>query len=299
MFSATFPREIQMLAKDFLEDYIYLAVGRVGSTNEFIRQRLQYADDDQKVKLLVKLLRDTEKGLTIIFVETKRKADMIEDYLRDEQFPAVSIHGDRSQQEREEALRLFKAGRQPILVATDVAARGLDIPNVTHVINFDLPTNIDDYVHRIGRTGRAGNLGLATSFVNENNKPILRDLMNLLEEAKQEVPGFLPPLVLSCTSSSSRMGGGRGGWGSGGGGGRGGNRGGGGSYGNGGRQGNAAGAGGYGGLSGVGNSRSGSMPMGDARMPAADWRTGGGGRPVGGFSAAVMSSDRPGGMDAW
>ncbi|OXB71586.1 UNVERIFIED_CONTAM: hypothetical protein H355_014248 [Colinus virginianus] len=216
MFSATFPREIQMLAKDFLEDYIYLAVGRVGSTNEFIRQRLQYADEDQKLKLLVKLLRETEKGLTILFVETKRKADMIEDFLLEENFPAVSIHGDRSQQEREEALRLFKAGKRPILVATDVAARGLDISNVTHVINFDLPTNIDDYVHRIGRTGRAGNLGLATSFVNECNKPILRDLMKLLEEAKQEIPSFLPPLVLSCTSSSARMGNFRsstGGWG--------------------------------------------------------------------------------------
>ncbi|EPR62276.1 DEAD (Asp-Glu-Ala-Asp) box polypeptide DDX3X [Toxoplasma gondii TgCatPRC2] len=284
MFSATFPREIQMLAKDFLEDYIYLAVGRVGSTNEFIRQRLQYADEDQKLKLLVKLLRETEKGLTIIFVETKRKADMIEDYLVDDDFPAVSIHGDRTQQEREEALRLFKAAKCPILVATDVAARGLDISNVTHVINFDLPTNIDDYVHRIGRTGRAGNLGLATSFVNESNKPILRDLLNLLEEAKQDIPSFLPPLVLSCTSSSSRMGGG---WG----GGRGGR--GGGSFG--GRQGGA----GYGSMGGVGG-RSGAAPMGDSRLPATDWRTTpGGSRPMGGFRAAVMSSDRPGGMDAW
>ncbi|PFH35149.1 DEAD (Asp-Glu-Ala-Asp) box polypeptide DDX3X [Besnoitia besnoiti] len=284
MFSATFPREIQMLAKDFLEDYIYLAVGRVGSTNEFIRQRLQYADEDQKLKLLVKLLRETEKGLTIIFVETKRKADMIEDYLVDEDFPAVSIHGDRTQQEREEALRLFKAGKCPILVATDVAARGLDISNVTHVINFDLPTNIDDYVHRIGRTGRAGNLGLATSFVNECNKPILRDLLNLLEEAKQDIPSFLPPLVLSCTSSSSRMGGGRGGRGG---------RGGGGSFG-GSRQ------GGHGSMGNSGGARSGAMPMGDARMPTADWRTGAAGsRPMGGFRAAVMSGDRAGGMDAW
>nr|CEL68940.1 TPA: ATP-dependent RNA helicase, putative [Neospora caninum Liverpool] len=288
MFSATFPREIQMLAKDFLEDYIYLAVGRVGSTNEFIRQRLQYADEDQKLKLLVKLLRETEKGLTIIFVETKRKADMIEDYLVDDDFPAISIHGDRTQQEREEALRLFKAAKCPILVATDVAARGLDISNVTHVINFDLPTNIDDYVHRIGRTGRAGNLGLATSFVNESNKPILRDLLNLLEEAKQDIPSFLPPLVLSCTSSSSRMGGG---WG-GGRGGRGG-RGGGGTFG--GRQGGA----GYGSMSGMG-SRAGAAPMGDSRLPASDWRTNpGGSRPMGGFRAAVMSGDRPGGMDAW
>lgn len=212
MFSATFPKEIQMLAKDFMHDYIYLAVGRVGSTNEFIRQRLLYADEDQKTKLLVNLLRESEKGLVIVFVETKKKADMIEDYLLDGNFPAISIHGDRTQQEREDALRHFKSGRRPILVATDVAARGLDISNVKHVINYDLPSNIDDYVHRIGRTGRAGNLGLATSFVNEQNRPILRDLLHLLEEANQEVPGFLHPLALSCTSSSMRLGG-RGGFG--------------------------------------------------------------------------------------
>lgn len=212
MFSATFPKEIQMLAKDFMHDYIYLAVGRVGSTNEFIRQRLLYADEDQKIKLLVNLLRESEKGLVIVFVETKKKADMIEDYLLNESFPAISIHGDRTQEEREDALRHFKSGRRPILVATDVAARGLDISNVKHVINYDLPSNIDDYVHRIGRTGRAGNLGLATSFVNEQNRPILRDLLHLLEEANQEIPSFLHPLVVSCTSSSLRLGG-RGGFG--------------------------------------------------------------------------------------
>ncbi|CDJ53224.1 ATP-dependent RNA helicase, putative [Eimeria brunetti] len=212
MFSATFPKEIQMLAKDFMHDYIYLAVGRVGSTNEFIRQRLLYADEDQKIKLLVNLLRESEKGLVIVFVETKKKADMIEDYLLNETFPAISIHGDRTQEEREDALRHFKSGHRPILVATDVAARGLDISNVKHVINYDLPSNIDDYVHRIGRTGRAGNLGLATSFVNEQNRPILRDLLHLLEEANQEIPGFLHPLVVSCTSSSLRLGG-RGGFG--------------------------------------------------------------------------------------
>lgn len=96
------------------------------------------------------------KGLTLVFVETKRCADSLEGYLREHNFPATSIHGDRSQYEREAALKSFRSGRTPILVATDVAARGLDIPHVTHVINYDLPTDIDDYVHRIGRTGRAG-----------------------------------------------------------------------------------------------------------------------------------------------
>ncbi|EKX72655.1 DEAD box ATP-dependent RNA helicase family member protein [Theileria equi strain WA] len=199
MFSATFPKEIQQLARDFLNDYIYLAVGRVGSTNEFIRQRLIYADQDQKPKYLVKLLKENVSGLVLIFVETKRRADMIEAYLQRENFSAVNIHGDRSQQDREHALRLFKTGEAPILVATDVAARGLDINNITHVINCDLPTNIDDYVHRIGRTGRAGNVGVATSLVNENNRPILKDLLSLLEEANQEIPPWFKKLVTSQT----------------------------------------------------------------------------------------------------
>lgn len=204
MFSATFPREIQILAKDFLRDYIYLTVGRVGSTNEFIRQRVQYAGQDQKAKYLVKLLNENSNGLVLIFVETKRRADMIEAYLLNENFLAVSIHGDRSQQDREEALRLFKTGKRPILVATDVAARGLDISNITHVINCDLPSNIDDYVHRIGRTGRAGNFGLATSFVNENNRTILKDLLALLEEANQEIPAWFQSLVVNYSHGNGR-----------------------------------------------------------------------------------------------
>lgn len=94
-------------------------------------------------------------------------------------------------QEREQALRLFKTGKTPILVATDVAARGLDIPHVAHVVNFDLPNDIDDYVHRIGRTGRAGKTGLATAFFNENNLSMARPLADLMQESNQEVPAWL------------------------------------------------------------------------------------------------------------
>ncbi|CDR98025.1 DEAD/DEAH box helicase, putative [Babesia bigemina] len=202
MFSATFPKEIQQLARDFLHDYLYLAVGRVGSTNEFIRQRLLYADEEQKNRYLIKLLRENANGLVLIFVETKRRADTIEAFLLRENFMAVNIHGDRSQQDREEALRLFKTGERPILVATDVAARGLDINNITHVINCDLPSNIDDYVHRIGRTGRAGNVGIATSLVNETNRGILRDLLALLEESNQEVPQWFQKMVTAQAFSS-------------------------------------------------------------------------------------------------
>jgi len=107
----------------------------------------------------------------------------LEEYLYNKGFPATSIHGDRSQREREMALESFRSGRTPILVATDVAARGLDIASVAHVINYDLPNDIDDYVHRIGRTGRAGNTGIATAFYNDKNRNICRDLVQLLEES--------------------------------------------------------------------------------------------------------------------
>ncbi|KAG0226861.1 DEAD-box ATP-dependent RNA helicase, partial [Mortierella sp. GBA43] len=189
MFSATFPRDIQLLARDFLRDYIFLSVGRVGSTSENITQKIEYVEDEDKRSVLLDILSAQSKGemgLTLIFVETKRSADSLSDFLLSQNFPATSIHGDRTQYERERALDMFRSGRCPIMVATAVAARGLDIPNVTHVVSYDLPTDIDDYVHRIGRTGRAGNTGQATAFLNRNNKGVVRDLIELLKEAKQE-----------------------------------------------------------------------------------------------------------------
>ncbi|XP_041352656.1 ATP-dependent RNA helicase DDX3X-like isoform X3 [Gigantopelta aegis] len=197
MFSATFPKEIQVLARDFLENYIFLAVGRVGSTSENITQKVVWVEENEKRSFLLDLINASgPKSLTLTFVETKKGADALEDFLLKEGFPATSIHGDRSQREREDALRIFRNGERPILVATAVAARGLDIPNVRHVINFDLPSDIEEYVHRIGRTGRVGNLGLATSFFNEKNKNIVRDLLDLLVESNQEVPPWLESM--SC-----------------------------------------------------------------------------------------------------
>ncbi|KAL1443950.1 hypothetical protein MTO96_030109 [Rhipicephalus appendiculatus] len=134
-------------------------------------------------------------SLTLSFVETKKGADALEHFLLKEGYPVTSIHGDRTQREREEALWSFRTGRTPILVATAVAARGLDIPNVKHVINFDLPSDIEEYVHRIGRTGRVGNLGLATSFFNEKNRNMALDLVELITETKQELPDWLASLA--------------------------------------------------------------------------------------------------------
>ena len=217
MFSATFPRDIQMLARDFLKDYVFLSVGRVGSTSENITQKVEYVEDMDKRSVLLDILHTHGAGLTLIFVETKRMADSLSDFLINQNFPATSIHGDRTQRERERALEMFRTGRCPVLVATAVAARGLDIPNVTHVVNYDLPTDIDDYVHRIGRTGRAGNTGLSTAFFNRGNRGVVRDLIELLKEANQEVPGFLENIA----REGSGFGGGRGGGGGGRGGGRG------------------------------------------------------------------------------
>ncbi|XP_056146058.1 DEAD-box helicase 3 X-linked a isoform X6 [Lampris incognitus] len=224
MFSATFPKEIQILARDFLEDYIFLAVGRVGSTSENITQKVVWVEENDKRSFLLDLLNATvipsevqenvaeapekpgKDSLTLVFVETKKGADALEDFLYREGYACTSIHGDRSQRDREEALHQFRSGRCPILVATAVAARGLDISNVKHVINFDLPSDIEEYVHRIGRTGRVGNLGLATSFFNDKNSNITKDLLDILVEAKQEVPSWLESLAYEHQHKSSSRG---------------------------------------------------------------------------------------------
>lgn len=211
LFSATFPKEIQRLASDFLANYIFLAVGRVGSSTDLIVQRVEFVHDVDKRSHLMDLLHAQmangvhgKHNLTLVFVETKKGADALEHWLCINGFPATAIHGDRTQQEREQALRTFKRGDTPILVATDVAARGLDIPHVSHVINFDLPNDIDDYVHRIGRTGRAGKTGLATAFFNDGNLSMAKPLADLMQEANQDVPEWL-----TRYASRSSFGGGR------------------------------------------------------------------------------------------
>ncbi|KAL7060004.1 hypothetical protein AAHC03_09215 [Spirometra sp. Aus1] len=196
MFSATFPKQIQVLAQDFLSDYVFLTVGRVGSTSENITQQLLWVAEHQKRGALVDLLAESEPGdRTLIFVETKRGADALEEYLYQEKYSVASIHGDRTQEDRELALNYFRVGVTPILVATAVAARGLDIPNVKHVINYDLPSDIEEYIHRIGRTGRVGNLGKATSFFNEKNRNLAEDLIERLEEVNQVIPSWLRSIV--------------------------------------------------------------------------------------------------------
>ncbi|KAG9302138.1 hypothetical protein G9A89_020572 [Geosiphon pyriformis] len=196
MFSATFPKAIRALAREFLRDsYLFLTVGRVGGTTSDITQKFVYCEDHEKRNTLVEYLLKQPPSRTLIFVKTKRGADSLDDFLYNQNFPTTSIHGDRTQREREDALIAFKNGTSPILIATAVAARGLDIKNVMHVINYDLCSEIDEYVHRIGRTARVGNHGLATTFYNESNKEIAPDLVKILMECKQEIPEFLKPYM--------------------------------------------------------------------------------------------------------
>ncbi|XP_038701054.1 DEAD-box ATP-dependent RNA helicase 52-like isoform X2 [Tripterygium wilfordii] len=203
LFSATFPEEIQRLASDFLSNYIFLTVGRVGSSTNLIAQKVELVEDPDKRAHLIKLLQTERengsngKALTLVFVETKKGADSLEHWLLKNGLPAIAIHGDKIQMEREHALRSFKSGATPILVATDVASRGLDIPHVAHVINFDLPQDIDGYVHRIGRTGRAGKSGVATAFFAEKNMALAKALAELMKESNQEVPAWLTEYAAS------------------------------------------------------------------------------------------------------
>ncbi|CAH0481094.1 unnamed protein product [Peronospora belbahrii] len=213
MWSATWPKEIVSLANDFLTDFIQVTVGSLDLTaNKKIKQIVEVMDDHQKYTALQEHLRDMyEGGRIIIFCETKRGADELSRNLRNTRYVCKAIHGNKSQEERDYVLREFKEGKTQILVATDVASRGLDIKDIRYVINFDMPKNVEDYIHRIGRTARAGNKGTAISFFTaSNNARLAGPLVKIMEEAEQEVPRELRDLV------------GRGGGGGGGGRGRGG-----------------------------------------------------------------------------
>jgi len=199
MFSATFPRQVQGLAREFLNNYLFLQVGIVGGACEDVRQTFHNVTEmnrmernEKLVEMLQEQMKVKGKDKTLIFVEQKKHADVLALFLCQEEIPSTTIHGDRAQEEREQALEDFKSGRKPILVATAVAARGLDINNVTHVINFSMPKEVEEYVHRIGRTGRVGNTGRATSFFDFNTDGgIVADLVKMLTDAKQPVPDWL------------------------------------------------------------------------------------------------------------
>ncbi|XP_041984958.1 ATP-dependent RNA helicase vasa [Aricia agestis] len=208
MFSATFPEDIQHLAGRFLNNYLFVAVGVVGGASTDVEQVFHEVSKYEKQNMLKKLIDENAGKRVLVFVETKRNADFIAAMLSEQQNLTSSIHGDREQREREEALHNFKTGRHCILVATAVAARGLDIKNVDIVVNYDLPKSIDEYVHRIGRTGRVGNRGMAVSFFDSQmDAALVADLAKILKQADQPIPDFLQHGGGTSTYKSNKYGG--------------------------------------------------------------------------------------------
>lgn len=167
-FSATITPEITTLTKEFLHDPVTVSV-RTNETSDHVEQDvIHYQSKAEKIELLVSMLKDKTYEKVLVFGETKFGVQRLSDYLDNLGIPSAAIHGNKNQAQRQRALKAFKDEKVRVLVATDVAARGLDIPNVTHVINFDTPQTYEDYVHRIGRTGRAGATGRAHTFVGQN-----------------------------------------------------------------------------------------------------------------------------------
>ncbi|KAM9988409.1 hypothetical protein ACTFIZ_012169 [Dictyostelium cf. discoideum] len=191
LFSATMPKKIQEFARSALVLPVEVNVGRAGAANLNVTQEVEFVKPEAKIVYLLECLQKTPPPV-LIFCENKKDVDDIYEYLLLKQVEAVSIHGDKSQDERESAIKAFREGKKDVLVATDVASKGLDFPEIQHVINFDMPREIENYIHRIGRTGRRGNKGVATTFINKNNtESLLLDLKYLLIEAKQKVPPAL------------------------------------------------------------------------------------------------------------
>ncbi|KAI9482761.1 MAG: P-loop containing nucleoside triphosphate hydrolase protein [Benjaminiella poitrasii] len=191
LFSATMPKKIQDFALSALVKPMVVNVGRAGAANLDVIQEVEYVKQEAKMVYLLECLQKTPPPV-LIFAENKNDVDDIHEYLLLKGVEAVAIHGSKTQDEREYAIQSFKDYKKDVLVATDVASKGLDFPEIKHVINFDMPKEIEDYVHRIGRTGRSGKTGIATTFINLNcSEQIRLDLKHLLKEAKQRIPPFL------------------------------------------------------------------------------------------------------------
>ncbi|XP_075940413.1 putative ATP-dependent RNA helicase DDX17 [Anarhichas minor] len=208
MWSATWPKEVRQLAEDFLKDYVQINVGALElSANHNILQIVDVCIESEKEHKLIQLMEEImaeKENKTIIFAETKKRCDDLTRRMRRDGWPAMCIHGDKSQPERDWVLSEFRSGKAPILIATDVASRGLDVEDVKFVINYDYPSSSEDYIHRIGRTARSTNKGTAYTFFTPGNLRQARELIRVLEEARQAINPKLLQLV-----DTGRGGGGR------------------------------------------------------------------------------------------
>jgi ATP-dependent RNA helicase RhlE len=197
-FSATMPREMAEIAGKILREPVHVTVTPVASTVDKVEQKVVFCEARSKQALLHKLLEDRSISRALVFSRTKHGANRIVQHLDAAGIPADAIHGNKSQPQRERALAAFRAGESRLLVATDIAARGIDVDGVTHVINFDLPNVAESYVHRIGRTARAGADGIAISFCDREERTYLRDIERLTRQRvsvlDMGLAGDLPPL---------------------------------------------------------------------------------------------------------
>lgn len=183
MFSATMPAEIRSLAQKWLTEPVSIEVGPVATPIDRIVQSVHLVDKKRKPDLLTRFLKESQRHRTLVFSRTKHGADKIVKRLKKEGLHAEAIHGNKSQNARSRALAQFKSKNPPVLVATDIAARGLDINNITHVVNFDLPETPETYIHRIGRTARAGAEGIAISFCAGEERGLLKQIERLTKRA--------------------------------------------------------------------------------------------------------------------
>lgn len=181
-FSATMPKEIAGLANSILNNPVKVEVTPPATTVEKINQSLYFVHKNDKQSLLMHLIKENRINRSLVFTRTKHGADKIAKYLNMANVKADALHGNKSQGQRERALANFKTGRLNVLVATDIAARGIDVDELTHVINFDLPNVPETYVHRIGRTGRAGAAGIALSFCDAEERAYLKDIHKLIAQ---------------------------------------------------------------------------------------------------------------------
>ena len=188
LFSATMPRPIAALAEDYLNDPVKVVVAPSATTVERVEQGVVFVPSDRKRDLLATLLRDPAFERVLVFTRTKHGADRVVRHLVSAGLEASAIHGNKSQPQRERALAGFRDGHTRVLVATDIAARGIDVDGVSHVINFELPNVPEDYVHRIGRTARAGAAGIAIAFCSDEERPYLRDIEKLTRCALRAIP---------------------------------------------------------------------------------------------------------------
>jgi ATP-dependent RNA helicase RhlE len=187
-FSATMPRAIKELADRYLTNPAEVSVTPVASTVDRVEQRLTFVNQAEKTALLTHLLRTESVERALVFSRTKHGADKIVRLLEAAGLPANAIHGNKSQAQRERALAQFRSGEARVLIATDIAARGIDIPGVSHVVNFDLPDVPEQYVHRIGRTARAGATGIAIAFCSDEERGNLRDIERLTRQKLSVAP---------------------------------------------------------------------------------------------------------------